>query len=157
MASLDECITHMLELNNVKNVIGKELIEIILNGLLSICVYIENPIQDVCLKCPMCNNIISEAIEYPIFGERDMLLFVKKEEVFSENEYLLKILRDTKLKEKLKSRKIKIMSGKHMGKIATLKSWSGTSVKVKIDSVKIAVGITNKICIPDELVCYLTE
>lgn len=54
MAMLDECIMCMLISNNAKNAIRKQLIELVLDGLLSVCIYLENPTKDTCPKCPLC-------------------------------------------------------------------------------------------------------
>jgi hypothetical protein len=151
MIDLNECVICMLELNSIKEVVGKQMIELILDGLLSICKYLDDP-KDKCLSCPLCKNMINELIEYPQTTEAVTIL----SDVFSVRKYSLKIIRDTMLKSRLKSRQIEIKSGKHTNKVVTLKSWSGTSVKITtIDNMEISIPVTTLVCIPDELTHYL--
>uniref|UniRef100_A0A6C0CBE5 Uncharacterized protein n=1 Tax=viral metagenome TaxID=1070528 RepID=A0A6C0CBE5_9ZZZZ len=151
MALLNECIMCILVLNNVTNVIGKSLIDLILDGLLLICIHLENPSQDKCLTCPLCKNVVNKQIDYPMLNEIPPLKGV----MFSDGEYSLKMIRETELKELLKQRKIKIRSGKHTDTIGILKSWSGTSARVIINSINVPLPIAHLVCIPVELVCYL--
>lgn len=150
MTDFNDCVMAILELGCVKDVVGKPIIELILDGLVSVCAYLDNP-KDTCLTCPLCKNITTNPVVYPQLNER----ITFREEIFSVNEYSLKMVKETVLKERLKNRKIKIKSGKHYDKVVTLKSWSGSSVIVVLDKIRISIPIITMVRIPDELTYYL--
>lgn len=151
MGLLNECIIRMLVLNNVKDVIAKQLIELILDGLLVLCAYLENP-TDKCLTCPLCKNVI-DSPEYDLDIDKQTI----PTEKFSVDEYSLKMIKNTLLKESIKGRSILIQSGKHKGEIATLKSWSGTSVNITINGVHAMIPVISMVSIPSDLIYNLIE
>lgn len=143
---LHECAGSMLELYGADGVPGKKLIGLILDGLIIVCNYLEG--STACMTCPLCNNTLTDN-----FATIDTL----NEETFSTKEYSLNELKDTLLKEKLKSRKIQIKSGKNIDRTVKFKSWSGTSAKVSADSNTFGIPIRALVCIPVDLEFYLMD
>jgi len=144
--SLRECAESMLELYGADGVPGKKLIGLILDGLITVCNYLEG--STACITCPLCNNTLTD---------NSATIDTLQEETFSTKEYSLKELKGTLLKEKLKSRKIQIKSGKNIDRVVKFKSWSGTSAKVSADSNTFGIPIHVLVCIPTDLEFYLTD
>lgn len=156
MDNFDDCVKNMLRLANMQNQIAKCLVDIIIDGLINICYCIKDGKESNC--CPLCKSSVTNGIRY------DFDVKIIKQEYddsyFSEKAYTSEEIKQTKLKDILKGKEVKIMSGKYEGSQATLKSWVGTTTLLILrdkDSIDKNITIHKLIplLIPKELSWYL--